>query len=703
MKRMAISLALMLAANANADDTPWRDIQARGATTGEAAALKEYRLLSLDEAQLKTQLLQMPTAASATDAQARASAQTFSIPLPNGGFVEVTATPTEVLAPEIAADHPDIQTWKLLGVDGSAISGVADFTSRGFHAMLDMANGDTLFIDPQENSGTRQYLSFTKNANWEAFRQSGWSCPVHGGSALKSFRTLPSGVAARTAAKAGDTLHTYRLAIAATGEYTQFYKGQSAAYASLVSAVNRINQIYERDLSIHLSLASNTNTVYTSASSDPYTMGRSSDITPLLAQNQSNLDQVIGNSNYDVGHVVTTDGGGLAEVGVICNASLKAQGATGLSNPSGDAFVVDYLAHELGHEFGATHTFNSQLGACAGSNRQPSAAFEPGSGSTIMAYTGLCGSDNLQENSDTMMHSASISQIIDYAFNDDGASCATSSSLSNSTPTANAGSDYTIPARTPFILSGSGSDTNGDSLSYSWEQVDAGSASYVNVDLGNNALIRTHLPTTTPNRTIPQMSDLMGHVQSTGEYLPVTSRTLNFRLQVRDGRGGTSYDDMRLTVKDTGSSFAVTSPTATSFVAGSPLAVSWDVAGTNQSPVNCSTVDIAVTTDNGSSFTDLLTGTPNDGGANVTLPSKLGSSNYIRVKCSNNLFFAMSATAPAVASPTNTIAADNSSDDTTSNSVRYISGGGGGSAPVEWIAVGGLYVLLRRLHKGTSR
>ena len=689
MKYLWAILPLLVATNAEAAPPVWQDIQARGASKATESGLQHYRLLHLDETQLLAQLAQT-SGVSQANAQARAALPSISLPLPDGGFASVTVTPTEILAPDVAAAHPDIGTWKVFGTDGKVISGVLDFTPTGLHAMLDMANGDTLFIDPQADGTDRQYLSFRKSANMEAFRRGDWSCTTHQQPSTPSFSSaINANTAARSvAAKAGETLHTYRLAMAATAEYTSLHGGQSAAFSSIVTAVNRINQIYERDLSTRLTLVSGTNLVYTNARTDPYS---NDNPALMLSENTTALNQVIGVNNYDIGHVLATNGGGLASVAVACG-QYKAEGATGLAEPRGDAFIVDYVSHEIGHQLGASHTFNGIRGACAGSNRENATAYEPGSGSTIMAYTGLCSGDNLQVGSDGMMHSASIQQIQDYLHNGAGASCAVKTSLNNRLPTVNAGSDYTIPAATPFTLSGSGSDADNNTLSYSWEQLDTGTAAFVNVDLGNNALIRARLPTSSPVRTIPQMSDLVGRVQSAGEVLPVTARTLNFRLLARDARGGIAYDDTRINVQNTGSTFAITEPSGTNLTRGSQQNVAWNVAGTNQAPINCGAVDIAVSADNGNTFTTLLSNTPNDGNATVTLPTTLGNTTYLRVKCSNNIFFALSATNPAQARTSN------DTSNTSSIPTNTLSGGGG-SMPYTGLLLLGLYGLLR-LRKG---
>ena len=689
MYYLLIIVASLFSTTALADEPVWQDIQARTSAVPHTP-LQTYRRLSLDEATFKAQL----NAAASVNAtkQARGTTASVQLPLPTGGFTTVTVETTQVLAPEVAADHPDIQTWRVYGTDDQVLSGVLDMTSSGFHAMLSMNNGETLFIDPQELGSDRQYLSFSQQANRAAFEHSEWICPVHGKaeSLASSAATLANRAARPTTDVPGQDLHTYRLAMAATGEYTQYFGSQSKAYNAIVTAVNRINEIYQRDLAIKLQLVSNTNIVYTNPNTDPYDNGSPN---TLLNQNDDNLNAVIGSANYDIGHVLGTAGGGLASVGVVCGDN-KAEGSTGLSTPTGDSFIIDYIAHEIGHQFGASHTFNGVLGSCSGSNREDETAFEPGSGSTIMAYTGLCQSDDLQTDSDIMMHSASIAQIQAYAFAGAGAVCAGQQSLNNHNPTAQAGNNYTIPASTPFILSGTGSDVDGDTLSYSWEQLDAGSRSYVNVDLGDNALIRAHTPSASPLRTVPPISDLINRTQSVGEYLPVQDRVMNFRLEARDSKGGTGYQGMTLTVKNTGSAFAITAPTTTSFVPGSPLNVTWNVAGTNSEPINCSAVNIDITTDKGNSFTTLLANTPNNGSATVTLPTSLGSANYLRVKCSNNIFFALSNSAPAKASATN-VSNTNTTNSNSTSLTTASSSGGGGSLPLGGLLLGVSYALYR--------
>ncbi|WP_020396361.1 reprolysin-like metallopeptidase [Thiolinea disciformis] len=659
-------------------------------STALDAPLQQYRQLTLDEGAFREILANLSpaqVAARGVDTQ-----RSIELPLPDGSFTTVTLEATETLAPDIAAFYPDIQTWKVTGSDGKVVNGVLDFTALGFHAMLEMANGDTVFIDPQNQSGERIYTSFSKRDNAVMFRDD-WSCDAH--NPLAHQLAARSALTARLLPTQPVThLHTYRLAVAATGEYTAKNGGSAeTAFQAIVTTINRVNQIYQRDLAIRLQLVSNTNLIYINPDEDPFD---NTSLSLLMKQNQTNTDTVIGAANYDIGHVFSTVSGGRSYVGSVCSDGTKAQGASGLANPNGQTFDISYVAHELAHQFGALHTFNSKTASCGGSNHQADHAFEPGSGSTIMAYAGVCGSDNLQTEADPMFHSASITDIRNYAHFGFGASCATVTSLNNQAPMVNAGKAYAIPANTPFSLQGSATDADGDALTYSWEQIDTGDASKAEVDTGNNALIRTYLPSHSAQRSIPRLHDLMTNARAMGETLPSTSRNLNFRLNVRDGKT-VAHSDTQLQVVDTGSTFRLTGASKT-WVPSSIETLEWEVANTNQAPISCSQVDIALTSDQGKTFTTLAKQQPNSGSATVTLPNSLGANNYVMIKCSDNIFFALSANYPAAARTAtgNTSAGSSSSSSASTSTTANTSSGGGGSMPVG-LLIGMLALVVIRI------
>ncbi|PID69763.1 MAG: hypothetical protein CR985_04190, partial [Flavobacteriales bacterium] len=280
-------------------------------------------------------------------------------------------------------------------------------------------------------------------------------------------------------------LRTYRLAIATTEEYSNFQVDEAglgtganrndsinAVMSAIVVTMTRVNAVFGNDLAIKMQLVPNNDKIIfleTDPGDDPYTDDNSS---KMLTQNQTTLDNIIGFSNYDIGHVFSTGGGGLAYLASVCTNS-KAKGVTGSSNPIGEPFYIDYVAHEMGHQFGANHTFNGTAGSCGGGNRNDPTAVEPGSGSTIMGYAGLCANHNVQNLSDSYFHKVSIEEIMNNVTNGAG-QCATISNFANNlhVPVVNAGADFTIPKSTPFALTGQGSDADGNVLTYCWEQID---------------------------------------------------------------------------------------------------------------------------------------------------------------------------------------------------------------------------------------
>jgi hypothetical protein len=269
-------------------------------------------------------------------------------------------------------------------------------------------------------------------------------------------------------------LRTYRLAMAATGEYTAFYGGTvPAAMAAIVVSVNRVNTIYERDIAVHLNLVANNNLiVYTNGATDPYTNNNGG---TMLGQNQTNLDSVIGTANYDIGHVFSTGGGGVAGLGVVCSQLSEGSRRHGQFKSHRRRLRHRLCRHEMGHQFGANHPFNGTTGSCGGVNRNAATAYEPGSGSSIMAYAGICGAEDLQPHSDADFHAISQTEMIAFITNGaTGGSCPVVTSTGNTAPSVNAGADFTIPQSTPFTLTATGSDVNGDGLTYSWQEFDLG-------------------------------------------------------------------------------------------------------------------------------------------------------------------------------------------------------------------------------------
>ena len=569
---------------------------------------------------------------------------TLTLPMPNGVELSFRLEPTQVMAPELAARYPQIRTFSGT-VDGQpGIRARFDLSPRGLRAQIFTPQGE-VYIDPLSHESSTHQIYYTRELSRTRHRPSDKVRNLH------ETEAAPPAINVKPI-RIGTQLLTYRLAIATTGQYAKYHDPRASTHnkglvlAELVTLTNRVTGIFERDLGIRLQLvANNDKLIYTNGRTDPYT---NSDEDRLLEENIPVLRRVIGDGAFDIGHVLSTGGSGLANKGSVCHNSAKAGGTSGDSEPETDAFYVDYVAHEIGHQFGADHTFNGTTDGCAG-NREPRQAYEPGSGSTIMGYAGICSPQNIATHSDANFHAASIAQIVQYTRKGTGKNCAKVTASGNTPPSVKVPTGgFTIPAATPFELIGEGSDADGDHLSYQWEQMDLGAAGHPNRPDVSAPLFRSFPPSTSPVRVFPQLSTLLANKQVMGEILPTVSRELHFRLTVRDNHvapsaGGVTTADLAFHVTADAGPFRVLSPNAPAvYAANSQLTVQWDVADTDVAPVSCPAVNILLSTNGGSTYSTLATQVPNTGAYTVKLPATVTSKGRIKVKCSNNVFFDVS-------------------------------------------------------------
>ncbi|MEX0794812.1 MAG: reprolysin-like metallopeptidase [Pirellulaceae bacterium] len=621
---------------------------------------EDYRPLSLDTSGMRDLLTNVPLEFSGQNGKQ------IELPRPDGTFETFAIYETQVMAPELAAQFSEIQTFAGYSLDNPGSNLRMDMTPQGFHAQV-LTAGGSYYIDPYYHLEDQIYTSYFRSdaeiseINLEAMRTGAENLQDHhgdedhlgGGSYQPKMgpQASPAGDSDMEGesvllGRSGELLRTYRIAIAATGEYTQYHGGTVVnGLAAITTALNRVNAVYENELAIRFELvANNDEIVYTDPAADPY---NNLDTFAMLEQNHDNLEAVIGLDNFDIGHVFSTSDGGVAALGSVGDEDFKGQGVTGLPQPIGDPFYVDYVAHEIGHQFAAWHTF-----AYCGGPGVGGITIEPGSGVTIMAYAGLCGPDDLQLNSIPQFHAASFDQIINFVDNVIPGVGTTQNTL-NSVPTVDAGGDHYIPANTPFALTASGSDANNDTLSYSWEQMDvyadATTAQQVVAgDVGEGPIFRVFDHTTNPTRTFPQLPDLINHTDTFGNALPTTERDLNFRVTVRDNRfgaGGVNTDDMLLTVVDTGATFQLTSLNTFQFLSGgSQQLLTWDVAGTDQGLIDTQNVRITMSTDGGYTYpTTVLNSTDNDGSQIITIPNIATNEARFRIEGIGNVFFNISA------------------------------------------------------------
>lgn len=569
------------------------------------------------------------------------------LPDPSGGQRPYRLLDSPVMAPELAARYPEIRTFRLVAVDDPAFGGRGDFTPQGFHAVLRTETG-MFYVDPLRRGDQVLHQVYWRKDLRPPQGEGAFRCAVEDDvEAPDPGADVASAVADSGAAIAGGLdLRTYRLAVAATGEYTTFHGGTvPLGLAAIVTAVNRVNEVYEREVAIRMVLVPNNDlVVYPNGGTDPYTNNSGG---TMLGENTTNLNNVIGSANYDIGHVFSTGGGGVATLRGPCGSG-KARGVTGLSQPTGDPFYIDYVAHEMGHQWGGNHSFNGSSGACSGGNRNASTAYEPGSGTTIMAYAGICSPQNTQNFSDAYFHRISLDEIQAFSRTGAGNNCASPVAVGNQPPTADAGAAYTIPISTPFILTGAGSDADGSgTLDYNWEQWDLGAAGHPNSPVGNAPIFRSFDSVTSPSRTFPRVADLVANTQTLGEILPSYARTLNFRLTVRDNdlpAGANTWDATTVTVDAASGPFVVTDPnSALTWNGNGPHPVAWNVAGTSAAPVSCAAVDIRLSIDGGLTFPQTLaSGEPNDGNAMVQVSTPDTTTARIQVMCAGNIFFDIS-------------------------------------------------------------
>jgi hypothetical protein len=574
---------------------------------------------------------------------AASGATTLTLPMPDGSYARFSVEESPLFSPELQARFPEIRTFSGQGIDDPSATAAIELSPSGFRAYV-LADDETVVIDPAGDG--KHYLSYwKKNVETEAF-----SCATEDPGPPAA--TLPQAFRQRKARPNGANVRTYRFAATLTGEYTTFFAGlgcpagspancpQTAAAAALATTMNRVRGLFLRDTDVSFSVVATT--IYANPATDPFTTGGTVDET-LLTENQTDTDAVVGTNNYDIGHVFSQGGSGGSAPGRACAAGNKARGATSRANPSGDPYDVDFVAHEVGHQMSASHTWSGTAGSCSAGQFTATSAYEPGSGSTIMAYAGICGAENLQANSDAYFHQRSIDQITDFR-NDagTGGSCGTLANTGNTPPTINAGADFTIPRGTPFLLTAAGNDADGDALTFAWEQYDTG-AQVGGIPPGTQTtgpLFRSFPPTPSASRTLPTLASLLGGAASPWEVLPTADRALTFRVTARDNRangGGTDFDTMVVNV--TGAPFTVTQPAnGSNQQCGMAGTLAWQVGGGSIAP----NVSADVSTDNGASFATLIGSTPNDGSEGFAVPRVLTSAGRIRVASIGNIFFNLS-------------------------------------------------------------
>ena len=641
---------------------------------------------NLDKASLATYLANAPDRFEASS-----SAVVLTIPNPGGGMDRFEIFATQTMAKELAQSLSSVKSYVGRNVANKTHTLRITLTPQGFYGMtVGSTYGQTL-INPRVKN-TNMYLVFSSK---DVINKSNtFKCEVEDNESIFESKSVFNANKFIN----GGILRRYRLAMATTVEYSDYHwlaagltaddtdtAKKNAVQTAIIVKVDRLNQIYERDLAVTLQLIANNDLLISlgDTADDGYTNGNHSS---SIDENQTITDAKVGAANYDVGHLLSTLDGGLALLPAVCGAG-KARAVTGSSSPVGDLFIVSILAHEFGHQFGANHTQSSNV------NENRATAVEPGSGSTIMGYAGV-GAPNVQVESDAMFHFISISEIsARFGYTNTGG-CAEEVTIANAAPMLTAVPNYTIPVNTPFKLEVIATDANGDGLTYSWDQIDNEVVPNIPMPPASASTagpsFRTFLPTTSPARYFPALSTLVTNsYATTWEVLPTVARTLNFGVIVRDNNtlgGQVSNETTTLTVNDAAGPFRVSSQRGSNIIwgTGATEIITWDVANTDDvAGVNSQNMDILLSTDGGLNFnTVLVSNTPNDGSQNITVPNSIYANARIMIRAADNVFFDINEAAIEITgTPPSCISAQNMLVDNVLDDAGVISWTGSQSNP----------------------
>lgn len=657
------------AAPPQTSDILWQDVTSATRATRPTAIARNrsaatWRALRLNRSAWQEGLRKAPVEHRAA---LRDSQSVVSLPLPDGTFVRLRIEESPALEPQLAARFPAIKSYRGQGLDDPHTVARLAWSPRGLHALV-LTQNDAISIAPLATGDATTYVSYYGQ---DAVQPNDVECLAE---------QLP--VAAENNARLavpqfafGNVQRQFRIALATTVEYTNDPNlgggSVESALASVNAWLNAVNVIYERDLAVHFKLAANNDKVIF-MQSDNFTNGNP---TAMLAEVRGVLSQALGAASYDLGHVLGTGNGGTANSAVACvdagaTGAFKGGGVTLFNEAAtlGNTFFITRLAHEIAHQFGATHTYNdTDMNSACGPGRNSFSAWEPGSGLTIMSFAGSC--NPITTARALHFHGGSLAQM--SAFLQTTALCGTRVNANNGVPAVNGGADFRIPRNTPFVLTATATDPDifdVPNLTYAWEQMDAGSITYSNppftdAEDGPNStrpLFRPAPPARTRLRVFPDAQYILNNGNEapllrtengvevfSAESLPQVARLLNFKVTVRDGRGGVADDDVQLIVDDTAGPFAVSAPnTNEQWLGGSTETISWSVNNTNGAAVNVTQVRITLSTDGGNTFPIvLLTATPNDGSETITVPAGLNSAAArVRVEAIGNIFFDVSDT-----------------------------------------------------------
>jgi subtilisin-like proprotein convertase family protein len=570
-------------------------------------------------------------------------ALSINLPMPDGKIEEFVAWYSPLMEDGLAANYPNIKTYKAYQKTNRNNTARFSIGPNGFHAAIKQDDA-TIYIDPYSSIDNQNYIVYYTADHIDSDLTNKIICGTqdennHTPSTQKWGRRNPDGKM---------EMRTYRLALACTGEWGEVRGTKEKALADMVAFVERANLLFEAELAIRtILIEKNDLLINLDGKNDLYT--NSTVGADILTQNTNIISGKVGFSSFDIGHVfsICHDVGGIAG-GTACTqfkgAGVTCHNSSGISNG-----IVLVFNHEVGHQLTASHTFNH----CPGQEGQLSATgYEPGSGSTIMAYPGACSTSNLGAPRESYYHVSSLDQIISYTNFESSEAylCAAKTDINNYVPviSLNYPKNFSIPKYTPFYLEGSATDENQDALTYTWEQFDNQGSSPLGMPVGNAPIFRSLKPSASPVRYFPNENRILSYeFDNVQELLPTYSRNLTFRFVVRDNNplgNAAVWEEIKFGVTNAGP-FKITYPVnEQKLVVGKKLNVTWDVANTNLPPVSCQYVDIYVSLNNslnfkGESMKLVASCVPNDGEETIIIPNNVTNRARIVIKAHDNIFF----------------------------------------------------------------
>ena len=615
-----------------------------------------FNLMKMDVELLRAELASAP---HEDQLSARNSFASFQFPMPDGSFRTFQVVQYDLMEPKLARRFAHSKAFT--GIDAEHGSKIHFNLSKNQFFAVIREKGQTIYIDPYFKHDPTYYMSYNiKNQKDQAYE---FSCGTHG---LENGEVIEEEIENLDQVQVTDevfrgkrggpiNLRTYRLAVSGTFRFTTYYGGTvQGAIDGMATIVNRINSVLERDAAIRLVLVNDNDKIIflTQADCPFYDDEQNGELGPIIGQNQITIDQRVGSTNYDIGHVFgNAFYQGLAQLGAVCGGS-KARGASVSSPPFGDGFTVSIICHEMGHQFSANHTMYH----CH--NVNTSTAYEIGSGSTIMSYAGICSGTNVIGGADDYYHANSLEAIIGFSRNGGGAGCGVETDFGNTDPDITLGypNKSYIPVNTAFRLTGQATDAeNSNSLTYIWEQYQAGSRDWsastwdLTQPIGNEPLFRSIPPSPDPTRYFPSLPRILSGTNYRFEQLPTYARDLRFRFIVRDNaaeNGATVWSSMNIEVIDNSAAgqFELTNwNTKDTAETGSAVELTWNVAETDLAPINTQFVDIYMSVDSGQSFPMLIKEhTPNDGATVVNIPNTPTARFLFMIKANNSVYLDVS-------------------------------------------------------------